>query len=444
MCPKAASGSLGTVLCLVAGLFFACGGKSQSDSGGRGGTGNVSGGSGPATDAMSAGGVANDASLVDASTVVVAAPIAAAVTHACAVVNGAAYCWGANDMGQLGDGTVTDSPVPVQVQGLTAGVQAVAAGKNLSCAIVEGKVYCWGDSGVNWAGGSRIPLQVQGLSARVQSIATSLDGCWAVIDGAVYGWGSNFSDSAAVPIQLEGFDAGVQAVAPGSPVCVVINGAAYCSGQDECGELGTGNLSYNSSAPVQVDGLTSGVTAIATGWKHVCAVMNGDVYCWGLNDDGQLGYAPSSATNECDPYNTTSSPPILRSCNPTPIKVQGLNPGVEAITAGTYHTCAIAGGAAYCWGANGSGQLGINSRVWSYVPAPVEGLAVGATAISAGANPDESGYDYDAGPFPSVVAIDMTCAVANGNVYCWGANTNGQLGNGTMVYSPVPVEVQFP
>jgi alpha-tubulin suppressor-like RCC1 family protein len=120
------------------------------------------------------------------------------------------------------------------------------------------------------------------------------------------------------------------------------------------------------------------------------------------------------------------------------VRVQGLPAGVEKITAGTRHTCAIASGAAYCWGANGHGQLGNGtsgaaniSDMSSYAPVPVQGLTSGVTAISAGAYPDPAG-------------VDMTCAIANGDVYCWGNNYYGQLGNGTTTDSSVPVKVQFP
>ena len=110
--------------------------------------------------------------------------------------------------------------------------------------------------------------------------------------------------------------------------------------------------------------------------------------------------------------------------------VQGLPSGVTAITAGTYHTCAIANGLAYCWGANGFGELGDGTTTTTYQPVQVKNLT-NVTAISAGAYPDPNGYDE-------------TCAVATGNVYCWGSNAYGQLGDGTTIDSSVPVKVQFP
>ena len=70
--------------------------------------------------------------------------ISAGDSHSCAVVNGRAMCWGRNNFGQLGNNTLTDSPVPVQVSGLTSGVTAISAGNLHSCAVASGAAMCWG------------------------------------------------------------------------------------------------------------------------------------------------------------------------------------------------------------------------------------------------------------------------------------------------------------
>jgi alpha-tubulin suppressor-like RCC1 family protein len=155
--------------------------------------------------------------------------------------------------------------------------------------------------------------------------------------------------------------------------------------------------------------------------------MNGAVYCWGDNLYGQLGHKPGSSV---DDVCIVGIPAPGAPCGMSPVQVQGLPTGVTAITAGTYHTCAIANGAAYCWGSNGFGELGDGTTTTTYQPVQVLGLT-NVTAISAGAYPDPDGYD-------------MTCAVANSDVYCWGSNAYGQLGNGTTVDSSTPVKVQFP
>jgi alpha-tubulin suppressor-like RCC1 family protein len=96
--------------------------------------------------------------------------------------------------------------------------------------------------------------------------------------------------------------------------------------------------------------------------------------------------------------------------------------GVEAVSTSGSHTCALVRGGVWCWGSNGSGQLGNDSGTDSPVPVPVIGLGSGVDAISAGDS--------------------HTCALASGAVYCWGSNVVGQLGVPNSIFSsPVPLPV---
>lgn len=193
---------------------------------------------------------------------------------------------------------------------------------------------------------------------------------------------------------------------------------------------------------------------IAIGEVHTCAVTNaGGVQCWGNNADGQLG--DGTSTSRATPalvsglgsgvtaiaagsYHTcalTSGGAVwcwglggagqlgdgFQMVRRTP--VQAMNSGVTAIAAGGYHTCALtSGGAVHCWGSNGSGQLGIGVIGLELLPVQVSGLGAGVTAITAGGN--------------------HTCALTSiGAALCWGLNTNGQLGIGTTLPSLVPVSV---
>jgi alpha-tubulin suppressor-like RCC1 family protein len=202
-----------------------------------------------------------------------------------------------------------------------------------------------------------------------------------------------------------GLPAGVTAITAGAEsTCAIANGAAYCWGAD--GQIGNSAVG-DKYVPYAVMGLPAAVPSVQAGaTDHACAIVNGAAFCWGDNFYGQLGTG-------------------ARDKSGVPVAVvgsSGLTGGVTAISPGGEHTCAVANGAAYCWGYNYLGDLGNNSLIDSWSPVPVMGLASGVTEIAAG------GYS--------------SCAIANDVVSCWGANVAGQLGNKSNVNnSQVPVPV---
>jgi alpha-tubulin suppressor-like RCC1 family protein len=184
-----------------------------------------------------------------------------------------------------------------------------------------------------------------------------------------------------------------------------MNGGAWCWGIGYDGRLGNGGAVLSTS-PVQVTGLGSGVQAIAAGGAHTCALVNGGVWCWGVNSDGQLGNNLSAAKST------------------VPVQVTGLASGVQAISAGTIHTCAVVDGGAQCWGGNNGGQLGDNATTISSIPVAVTGLGSNVQGIAGGGA--------------------HTCALLDGAVRCWGANYNGQLGDATTTSALAPATpIQF-
>jgi alpha-tubulin suppressor-like RCC1 family protein len=232
--------------------------------------------------------------------------------HACAVSDGRVACWGSNDHGQLGDGTMTARTAPVFVGGLTD-VRQVAAGDDTSCAVTAaGAVWCWGDDsddqlgrGFDFSMYSLVPVMVTGLSSvTVKSVAVGKRfACAATTTGAVYCWGLNdhgqlgystlldTSDTAQQVVQVSGVD---QISAGGSHACALGRDAVLrCWGANDsyqCAGPSTANVT-TASVVVDAAGAPLKLTAVETGDKHTCGrgATDGALYCWGANAAGQLG-----------------------------------------------------------------------------------------------------------------------------------------------------------
>ena len=360
--------------------------------------------------------------ITDNDLAVVRVAIDAGFNHSCAITAaGAAKCWGYNSAGELGDGTTDEHLTAVAVSGLSSGVAAIAVGESHTCGLSDaGGVTCWGRNGVGELGdGSTIthsttPVSVSGLSSGVAAIsAGGSHTCALTMGGAVKCWGYNVygelgdgtTDSSSTPVAVVGLSGGVVAISNGTlHTCALTSaGGVLCWGLNNAGQLGDGTTTERH-APVGVSGLSSGVRAIAAGGGHTCALMeSGVVKCWGMNGDGQLG-------------DGTTGPSSI------PVNVLGLSGGVEAIAAGTFHSCVlISGGAAQCWGFNVGGQLGDGTTLPRSGPVSVLGLS-DAVAISVG-------YLH-------------SCALtSSGDPVCWGYNASGQLGDGTKTERHAPVEV---
>jgi alpha-tubulin suppressor-like RCC1 family protein len=390
--------------------------------------------------------------------------------HTCAVTSqGRVMCWGYNEYGQLGDGTKASRSIPVEAQGFADGITAVAAGWGHTCILMDGGgVKCWGNNQNGQLGYGQdaeyrlTAVDVLGLGNGALEITADGGGaCALVAGGGVKCWGSNkygqLGDGTAEdrmsPVEVSGLDAGAVRVAAGwNHACAVTgNGELECWGWNYYGQLGDGTKTSRIT-PVRVAGLTDGIGDIGVGWGHTCVVTDlGGVRCWGLNENGQLGdgttidspvpmkvFGISSAlapnrtntptvtlTDTPTPTNTPTNTPLNPPQN-TPTRTPASGPVVEAIaiTSEVAHTCALTrGGGVKCWGWNKFGQLGDGTQTDRLAPVDVVGLAGGMTAVSAGGG--------------------HTCAVTGeGGVMCWGNNDHGQLGNGSIISSNMPVEVK--
>jgi alpha-tubulin suppressor-like RCC1 family protein len=390
--------------------------------------------------------------------------VTAGLSHACALTTGGGVaCWGRNDSGQLGDGTTaTQHETPAAVSGLATGVAALTAGGDRSCALTAGGgVLCWGanESGQLGDGTTtqrQTPTAVSGLATGVAAIAAGgTCTCALTTDGHVLCWPDGAS---LTPSLVNGLPSGVTALTAGlSHVCALTNGGdMVCWGENYYGQLGDGTTTRRQT-PTAVTGLPSGVTAAAAGQFHTCALTTiGGVVCWGRNRFGQLG--DGTTTDRL-----------------TPAAVSGLETGVVALAAGGDFTCALTtGGGVLCWGENYSGQLGDGTMVSRLTPTAVNGLATGVTAVAAGRFHicalttgggvrcwGDNGWgqvgDGTTSPWcvtpteasglaTGVVALATgqyhTCALTTaGGVLCWGDDRRGQLGLGTRWWTAVPVNV---
>lgn len=311
--------------------------------------------------------------------------IGAGSDHACALrAGGGARCWGRNWSGQLGSGSSLWQLLPAPVVNLPADVQALAAGENHTCLLsgeapAAGGVQCWGSNEDGQLGdGSLInryqPAAVSGLAAGVRAIAAgNKHTCALSTAGGVQCWGSNATGQlgdgtelpSAVPVSVIGLGSGVQAIAAGKGhTCAVTgSGGVQCWGDNKGGQLGDGTQ-LNSKLPVDVVGLSSGVRAVAAGLGVTCALTeDGSVQCWGA---GRVGDGTRDQRTQ-------------------PVKVVGLERGVQAVTAGNWHMCALLeNGGVQCWGDNQFGQLGDGTRRENLVPVDVVRLGSGVQAIEAG------------------------------------------------------------
>lgn len=221
----------------------------------------------------------------------------------------------------------------------------------------------------------------------------------ALYDAATV-WPNGFDPAAAGAILVAG---GWQSLSAGSfHVCGITSaGGAYCWGYNYRGQLGDGTES-NRSAPTPLAGGRN-YKAMSGGEGHSCGVeTSGLASCWGYNTQSQLGDG-SAATRA------------------TPASVAGGREYVTVVTGG-FHSCGLStSGAAYCWGGNGDGQLGDGSFVTRSTPVAVEGGRVFRSLI---------------------VGFVHSCGLdASGVAYCWGQNTYGQLGDGTTANRLLPTAV---
>ena len=287
------------------------------------------------------------------------AAVSAGGQHSCALgTDGVVRCLGDNQFGQLGVGTFEDTTAPDPVIGLGTAI-AVAAGEWHTCALLaDHTVSCWGQNDVNGQAGDpggthlTLPHPVAGVSGVKAIAAGGWHTCALTTVGDVYCWGANYAGqlghvgpSTATPTKVDAIS-GATAIAAGwSHTCAVLaDGSVRCWGDNTHGQLGVATPA-GSATPLAVAGIADVLAIAAGGEGHTCAITaDNELFCWGLNADGQLGSATAADSA-------------------TPVHVALTD--VTAVDAGVSYTCALAldtagtGTEGYaCWGSNIYGELG--------------------------------------------------------------------------------------
>jgi alpha-tubulin suppressor-like RCC1 family protein len=309
--------------------------------------------------------------------------VAAGFEHSLAIQNGKLFAWGYNAAGQLGLGNIANHYTPVLVTNMSSGVTAATAGNSYSLAIQNGALFAWGDNtygqlGNGSSGGvSNVPVAVSNMGSGVTAVAAGGQHTLAIQNGKVFAWGLNtdgqlgystgMSNISSTPTGLS-LGAGVTAVAAGQfHSLALLNGGLYAWGENAQGQLGIGSIVNISITPSPVMGLSSGVTAIAAGNEHNLAVQNGVVFVWGSNTYGQLGNGFSGGTAN------------------TPTAVTSLSSIVAVAACGDSSYALSSDGGLWVWGRNDKGQLGLGNTMTQTTPQPLPPQNFVFTSIAVGA-----------------------------------------------------------
>jgi alpha-tubulin suppressor-like RCC1 family protein len=339
-----------------------------------------------------------------------------AVTVAAITTSGDLYCWGYNEFGQVGNGQSgvdINQATPVKV---LSSVASVTFDKGTAFAVTtSGDLYAWGRNNNGQVGNGQsgeglcqtTPAKV--LSS-VASVKVSVDTTAAIAtNGDLYCWGANSmgrvgngaSTLQATPVKVL---SNVASATPGSTsTAITTNGDLYCWGYAELGQVGNGKhgLEDRQTTPAKI---MSNVASVAqTGTNTAAVTTSGDLYCWGTNDWGHLGIGTISAFEY------------------TPVKVLS---NVASVTLSGINAAAITKtGDLYCWGENGTGKVGNGQSGIAYGGEdPVGESAVQTTPLKVLSN-----VAFFAAFSKTVAAITKT-----GDLYCWGSNEGGQVGNGKL------------
>jgi len=348
--------------------------------------------------------------------------IAAGYVHTVAMKSdGTFLAWGYNQNGQLGDGTNIHRNTPVQVFGAGNTWVAIAAGYAHTVALKsDGTLWVWGRNDFGQLGDGtntqrNTPVQVSGGGNTWVAIAAGWYHTVALkSDGSLWAWGYNANGQLGdgtntdsnTPVQVFAKNTQWVAIAAGGNHTVALKsgGSLWAWGRNDFGQLGDGTFT-DSNMPVQVSGGGNTWVAIAAGWYHTVALKSdGTLWAWGYNGAGQLGDGTTFQKN-------------------TPVQVFGGGSTWVAIATGGLHTVALkSNGTLWAWGYNDLGQLGDSSNTSRNTPVQVFGGGSTWVTVAAG-------------------SVHTVALKSDGTLWAWGANYDGQIGDGTNNQRSVPIPV---
>jgi alpha-tubulin suppressor-like RCC1 family protein len=368
-------------------------------------------------------------------------------------------CWGTNHVGQLGRGGVGGSQAGPAIVAGNGTYEAISAGWSTACGLTTAQsVECWGDL-TGTTSPATIPTALGSSQSRMLSTGrTHL--CAIDTTGALSCAGDNTAGQLGQPapdttVPQMIISSGVTEVALGDQFgCAIAGAKLFCWGDNSGGELASGDY-LRHLTPSVVAGFA--LTKLALGGDHACGIDAGEhAYCWGNNPYGGLGNGTIIGTEQ-----------------PVQLSLQT----VTMIGLGDQHTCATANGAnGWCWGRGLEGQLATGATASSSVPTvmsqtlgPISKLAggfeftcwietlkvycAGKNDVHQLANGDINAFprvSVGAGSFTNVYALaagrEHVCALSGTStgkdIYCWGRNYEGELGNGTTTTSSaIPTQI---
>jgi alpha-tubulin suppressor-like RCC1 family protein len=353
--------------------------------------------------------------------------ITAGTYTTCGIAAGSqAFCWGGNFLGSIGDGTTILRTAPTPVAGGLS-FAAITGGYDHTCGLtLSGLAYCWGSNAYGQVGDGTfdsprlVPTHVSGGLTFTMLESGTYQACGLMAGGAAYCWGNNTygrlgdgtTTNRSVPTPVIGGLSFTSVVSGDNHTCGLVSGGiAYCWGLNNAGQVGDGTLTDRYQPTAVAGGHT--FTALTLGYGDTCGLTeSGEAFCWGLNLFGELGDGSTTDRSLPTPvsgglrYVSISSGGLV-SCGitvagaamcwglnhdfmgkgsgqlgdgtttdrhvPTAV-LGGLN--FTAVVPGEAHTCGtVVNGAAYCWGSNLRGQLGIPNTFGTSVltPTPVVG-----------------------------------------------------------------------